>query len=181
MFYNGPKSKCQHNQAPFRRGSSFPGFQSFIPVTFLGLQFLSPGSQPEVRSHSEWLGTQVTLSTAVLAAALLLLWKQNGTKNHDMHAQFGENMDPKYTKRPKYPTATFEEPEANQCIKSKSSVLCMSPGHTAICSVGRTFKPCLQATLDTPLTSPHLRNQAREPVVCSHSLLLQQGPQKSLT
>lgn len=117
----------------------------------------------------------------MLAAALLLLWKQNGTKNHDMHAQFGENMDPKYTKRPKYPTATFEEPEANQCIKSKSSVLCMSPGHTAICSVGRTFKPCLQATLDTPLTSPHLRNQAREPVVCSHSLLLQQGPQKSLT
>ena len=64
-----------------------------------------------------------------------------------MREQFGENMDPKYTKRPKNPTATFEEPEANQGVKSKSSVLCMSPAHTTICSVGRTSKPCLQATL----------------------------------
>lgn len=62
----------------------------------------------------------------MLAAALLLLWKQNGTKNHDMHAQFGENMDPKYTKRPKYPTATFEEPEANQCTRAKA-VYCACP------------------------------------------------------
>ena len=38
--------------------------------------------------------------------------KLHGTKNNCTHAQLGQILDPKDTKRPKKPTATFEEPGA---------------------------------------------------------------------
>ena len=79
----------------------------------------------------------------------------------------------KDTNRPK-PTASFEEPGAKACPLHKTPPKgwtqhlspAPGPGHT--------------------LPSPHIKNQlaptsgskqAREPITCSHSLLLQRGPQ----
>ena len=78
-----------------------------------------------------------------------------------------------------------KNPTATQGVRSKSRVLRLSPAHNTTKGVGRPPKP----TLDTPLPSPHRRNQltpssasrqAREPLTCSRSPLLQQGPQYSL-
>ena len=85
----------------------------------------------------------------------------------------------KDTKRPKNPTATFEEPgaKAGYCAcplhttppKGWAKHLCRpsgpTPGHTPCKEQARPPSPA-------PGSKP-----AREPVVCSHSPLLQQGPQ----
>ena len=49
--------------------------------------------------------------------------KLNGTKNNGMHIQLGQTLDPKDTRRPKNPTATFEEPGAK-------AGYCSCPLHT---------------------------------------------------
>lgn len=148
----------------------------------LAYGFLSPGSQPkEVLSHWEWLGTQSTLFKYCNACSWTYFFSRNkkGLKITACMHSWGK-YGPHIYKETKNPTATFEEPEENQGVRSKSSVLCMFPAHITICSVGRASEPCLQATLGhTPNISPS-KEPAREPVVCSHSLLLQQGPQKSL-
>ena len=57
-----------------------------------------------------------------------LLEQQNtkklyGTKNNCVHAPVGQILDPKDTKRPKNPTATFEEPRANTgCWEQKQGL-----------------------------------------------------------
>ena len=64
-----------------------------------------------------------------------LLKQQNtkrlyGTKTNCVHAQLGQILDPKDSKRPKTPTATFEEPGAKTgCWEQKQ---------------GTAYAPCTQ-------------------------------------
>ena len=87
----------------------------------------------------------------------------------------------KETKRPKSPTANFEEPGA----KAESCV--MPPTLNTSLEGAKPCKLPLQPDPWTPLPSPHIRNQltlpssgisklSRETVSCSHFPLLQQGP-----
>ena len=87
----------------------------------------------------------------------------------------------KETKRPKSPTANFEEPGA----KAESCV--MPPTLNTSLEGAKPCKLPLQPNLWTPLPSPHIRNQltlpssgisklSGETVSCSHFPLLQQGP-----
>ena len=54
------------------------------------------------------------------------------TKNNNLHAQLGQILDTKGTKKPKSQTANFEKPGAKQDLGDKSRVLCMSPAHNTI-------------------------------------------------
>ena len=54
--------------------------------------------------------------------------------------------------------------EQKQGVGSKSRVLGMPSAHTTTKGVGRSPKPPLRPTLDTPLPSPHIRNQLACPL-----------------
>ena len=57
--------------------------------------------------------------------------KLYGTKNNCGQVQLGQILHPKDTKRPKIPTASFEEPEEQEhVVGSKSRALCMPPAHS---------------------------------------------------
>ena len=126
-----------------------------------------------------------------------LLKQQNtkklyGTKNNCVHAQLGQILDPKRYKRPKNPTSTSEEPRAKTgCWEQKQGtehapgsqqhlrggqnehLSCPSgptPGHTS------TLTPYKEQARHPPRPTS-ASEQAREPIVCSRSPLLQQEPQ----
>ena len=61
-----------------------------------------------------------------------------------MHAQLGQILDPNDTKRPKNPSVTFKDRMANP-----------NPAHTTTQATTPLAHP-----LDTPLSSPHVRNSS---------------------
>ena len=64
-----------------------------------------------------------------------------------MHAQLGQILDPNDTKRPKNPSVTFKDRMANP-----------NPAHTTTQATTPLAHP-----LDTPLSSPHIRNKLAPP------------------
>ena len=56
--------------------------------------------------------------------------KLYGTKNNCVHAQLGQILDPKDTKRPKNPTAAFEEPVAKPGRQEQKQGTAHAPLHT---------------------------------------------------
>ena len=109
------------------------------------------------------------------------------TKNNCVHVQLGQILDNRYKKTPKAQLPFLKSWEQKQRVGSKSRVLCMCPAHTTTKGVGKPPKPRLQPDpwthpyphpiQGTSSPPPSASEQAREPVVCSHSPLLQQGPQ----
>ena len=87
------------------------------------------------------------LQSLYLDTPLLEQWytkKLYGTKNNSMHAQLGQILDPKDTKRSKNPTGHFWGAwSKKQGVRNKSRVLSMSPALSSTRGVGRISKPAL--------------------------------------
>ena len=97
------------------------------------------GTKSLQRHHETETGWDLGPFAAVLLCLHLdtpLLERQDtkklcGTKNNCGQVQLGQIPHPKDTKRPKIPTASFEEPEEQeQVVGSKSRVLSMPPAHS---------------------------------------------------
>ena len=69
--------------------------------------------------------------------------KLHGTKNNHMHAQLGQILDPKDTKRPINPLSLLKSLEPRQGVRSKSRVLHTPPAHNTTQGVGKETKPPL--------------------------------------
>ena len=79
-----------------------------------------PGTwEPLLRCHHACTWTRLFLSNEIE--------KPSGTKNNGVHAQLGQILDPKDTRRLKNTTATFEEPGA------KSRRLGVKAGYCSFC------------------------------------------------
>ena len=66
------------------------------------------------------------------------------TKNKCMHAQLGQILDPKDTKRPKNSISTSEKPRVQKRYWERKQVLCMPPVLNTTWMVGKPPKPPLQ-------------------------------------
>ena len=104
------------------------------------------------------------------------------TKNNYMYVAAGANSGPRIQKRLKPPTATSEEPGANRVLHMPSALNTTE-------GLGKPPEPPLHSAPDSSLPSPHISNKLttrsqgvskQGNLVCSCSLLLQQGPQKGL-
>jgi len=104
--------------------------------------------------------------------------KLYGTKNNGMHIQLGQTLDPKDTRRPKNPTATFEEPGAK-------AGYCPCPLHTTPLKgwAKHLSHPSSPTPGHTPTLTPHKEpahsalGSKRGNQLLFSILLLQQGPQ----
>ena len=109
---------------PFYSGGQPPRDPNMLFFPTLHLISKEPSKQFPVPGRQAWdpLPQCFHLDTT-------LLQQQNtkkvyGTKNEYVHEQLGQILDPKDTKRPKNPTATFEEPGTKTgCLKQKKSIM----------------------------------------------------------
>ena len=109
-FTMGPNQSVSTTfRLPSEEEAAFPVSRASFLITFLGLQFLSPGSQPEaVLSHWEWLGTQGTFFKHCNACSWTYVFSSNkmGLKRTAYMHSWGK-YGPQINKETKKPNCHF--------------------------------------------------------------------------